>query len=316
MKEEMNVLITGATGLLGKSLIETDELSRTIIGIYFGKYQMKDAGNVKYILQDIQDKEGLGKIFRKSHADIVIHTAGIADVDFCHRHYDAAFKSNVVGTENIAELCREHGARLVYISTNAVFNGEKPPYKEDDRPDPVNEYGTLKLECERIVKSALDRYLIIRPILMYGWNDPRERSNLATFLLEKLSRAESVNMVTDIYDNPLLSYQCAESIWALAEKDKHGVYHVAGRDIVNRYDYARAIADVFGLDDTMIRPVENSFFKEIAPRPKNTSYDTSKLTRETGFDPLGIREGLSIMKRMRKGYNGRNTGNKRCGRSV
>ncbi|MBP7055801.1 MAG: SDR family oxidoreductase [Candidatus Omnitrophica bacterium] len=294
--KNMTVLITGATGLLGEALIATDAGSHTILGGYLGEYAMKNARSVRYACVDICDEHEMAKLFRGNDIDIVIHTAGVADVDLCERHYDAAYSSNVTGTKAIVELCADAGAKLVYISTNAVFDGTKAPYREDDLANPINKYGEMKIECEKMVSKHIKNFLIIRPILMYGWNNENERDNLVTSLLKKLPKQETVNMVTDIYDNPLSAHHCACVIWELLEKNKTGIYHVAGKDIVNRYEYALAIAEVFNLDRSLIKPVNSNFFPNIAPRPKNTSYDTSKLEKDIGFRPLGLREGLLLMK--------------------
>lgn len=296
----MNILITGATGLLGKSLVETKDVSDKITGIYLGKYKAKDADGATYRSLDIQDEDAVRSVIRDNDIDVVIHTAGASDVDFCQTHYESAYGSNVVGTRNIINACEEKGIKSIYISTNAVFDGRHPPYKEDDITNPINKYGELKLECEAIVTGRIKDHIIVRPILMYGWNNINERKNLVTALLEKLPKGEPVNMVTDIYDNPLSSRQCAEAVWALMRKGSRGIYHVAGRDIVNRYEYAMEIADVFGLNRGLIKGVDSGFFPNIAPRPKNTSYSTKKLEREIGFSPLGLKEGLVLMKNSRE----------------
>lgn len=303
----MNILITGATGLLGKSVLETNVFSHNIIGIYFGKYKMRNTKNVKYYCFDIRDKDTLKGIFRDNKIGAVIHTAGIADVDFCQKYYDASYRSNVMGTQNIIELCKEADSKLLYVSTNAVFDGKNAPYKEEDEPNPINNYGRIKLECEQKVRWAFSKYLIVRPILMYGWNNIHERKNLVTFLLDKLNNKETVNMVTDVYENPLFAYQCSDVIWSLINQDKHGIYHVAGKDIVNRYEYAITIADVFGLNKDLIQPVDSSLFPDIAPRPKNTSYLTEKLQKEIGFIPLGLRDGLREMQRLGEDGSKRNS---------
>lgn len=296
----MNILITGATGLLGKSLVETNVFSHNIIGIYFGRYKMRNTKNVKYYCSDIRDKDAMKGIFNENNIEVVIHTAGIADVDFCQKYYDEAYRSNVIGTQNIIELCKEMDSRLLYVSTNAVFDGKNAPYKEEDAPNPINNYGRIKLECEKKIRETFNGYLIVRPILMYGWNNLNERRNLVTFLLDKLNNKETVNMVTDVYENPLSAYQCADVIWSIIDKDKHGIYHIAGKDVVNRYEYAITIADIFGLDKDLIRPVDSSFFPDIAPRPKNTSYLTKKLEKELGYIPLTLRDGLTQMKGLKE----------------
>ncbi|MCX5677949.1 MAG: SDR family oxidoreductase [Candidatus Omnitrophica bacterium] len=303
----MNILITGATGLLGRALIDTKKPSHKVAGVYLGKYGMANGPDITYYPADVQDRGALEAVFLAKKIDAVIHTAGAADVDFCERHYDLAYRSNVLGTKNIVELCEKAKAKLVYISTNAVFDGEHAPYGENDKVNPINKYGAMKLDCEIMVKKALEDNIIVRPILMYGWNHEGERKNLVTALIDSLGSGKDVNMVVDVYDNPLCAYNCAEAIWSLLEMDKKGTYHIAGRDIVSRYDYALLIADVFGLDARLIKPVDSSFFPNIAPRPKNTSYRTEKIESEIGFVSLGLREGLLSMKAMRK---------ERCGKGA
>jgi len=192
-------------------------------------------------------------------------------------------------------LCKEHKSRLVYVSTNAVFDGTKPPYRETDPPNPINTYGRIKLECEKLVHEASDSFLIIRPILMYGWNNPKERENIVTWLLRKLQNNEEIILVDDIYDNMLYALECANFLLKLVEKSNGGVYHIGGRDILNRYQFGLKVAEVFGYDKNLIKPIKNSYFKEIAPRPKNTSYDTSKLEKELKVRLMGVQEGLSAM---------------------
>lgn len=292
----MNVLITGATGLLGRYLISGKDASDDITALYFGAYAVKDSDRVGYVQCDVQHKDSLEKIFSSNKVDVVIHAGGIANVDFCETQYEIAYLSNVVGTQNVIDLCLAHGSKMVFVSSNAVFDGNDAPYKESDAPNPVNTYGKMKLECEGRVAAAFEDHLIIRPILMYGWNGPHERKNLATSLIERLPLAQAVSMVDDVRENPLYAGAGAEVIWKLIRTRRRGVYHVGGRDTVNRYQYALEIADVFGLDKRLVRPVGSSFFPALAPRPRDTSYDTSKVARDTSIAPLGLREGLLRMK--------------------
>lgn len=291
----MNILLTGVTGLLGSYMVKVWGNSGNLYGIYKGNYSVSDSARVKYFMADVQNKTKIDDIFRNNSIDAVIHAAGEARVDFCEKNYEESRLSNIVGTRNVIELCGIYGSKLAYISTNAVFDGTRPPYKEDDIPNPVNAYGRIKLECEKLVRKSSGDFLIIRPILMYGWNRSEERSNVATWILEKLRQGEQVRLVDDIFDNPLYALQCAEIILKLIEKNKSGTYHIAGGDVVNRYQFGLILAEIFGCDKNAIRPVRNDCFKDIAPRPRDTSYDTGKIRRELGVRPLDVREGLLKM---------------------
>lgn len=293
----MNVLITGSSGLLGKALVECNGSGHNITGVYLGDYELSSSSGARHFRADVRDKVAMSALFADNDIEAAIHTAGISDVDFCENDYEEGYSSNFAGTKNIMELCLKQGARLIYVSTNAVFDGKNPPYDENSPVSPLNNYGKIKLECEKLVMAGMRDYAIVRPILMYGWNNPQERNNLVTFLLEKLKKNEPVNIVNDVYENPLYSRQCAGAIWAVIDKGAKGLYHVSGKDILSRYEYALEIAVVFGLRKELINPVDSSFFPSIAPRPRNTSFITSKAERELGFIPLRLREGLTDMKK-------------------
>jgi len=289
------ILITGGTGLLGKGMEETAPRGVRIFSVHLRDYAVSD-WRARHLVLDIRDKRAVDRLFARRRFDAVIHAAGIASVDYVEKHYAESLESNIVGTLNITSACRKNGIHLVYISTNAVFDGTKAPYLESDPLRPINKYGQIKAECERLVQETLTRFTIARPILMYGWNHVVSRPNTATWIYDKLMRGETVQIVKDVYENPLFNLQCARALWAVVRKQPSGVFHVAGKDVVNRYQFALKIAEVFGLDASLLKPVESSFFDGIAPRPKNTSFVTTRMERELGIAPLSLEEGLKAMK--------------------
>ncbi len=292
----MCTLITGITGLLGTALVEENSYRKNVKGIYIGNYNMPDDEFIDYSICDTTDMDKLLKLFKDVKIDCVIHTAGVANTDICEREPEKCFTSNVIGTKNIIELACRKKAKLIFISTNAVFDGENAPYGEEDEPNPINSYGKTKLKCELLIRKKLKNYLIIRPILLYGLNNPNERKSFFVWALEKLRNKEKINIVNDIYENPLFSNQCADIIWKLVNKDAIGTYHIAGRDILSRYEAIVKMAKVFSLDPNLTNPVSSNFFPDIAPRPKNTSYRTTKIETELDVAPYSFREGLSLFK--------------------
>ena len=297
----MRIMITGGTGLLGNALIETNgRHNHSICAVYYGDYRVADSGHARYFNTDICDENKMAGLFQRARPEVVIHTAGIANVDRCEKEYDQARRSNVYGTKIVADACRRHNSRLVFISTNAVFDGKNAPYSEGAMPAPVNIYGKLKLEAEGLVKNSGLKHLIIRPILMYGWNHANERANTVTWLVEKLKNGERVNIVNDVYENPIFNISCAEIIWSLVDSKSEGTYHVAGKDTVSRYEFAKIIADIFGLEQVLINQVSSDFFPGLAPRPHNTSYDTSKVEKAIGMKMRGLREDLAFMKNLKE----------------
>ncbi|MCX5796570.1 MAG: SDR family oxidoreductase [Elusimicrobia bacterium] len=295
MSQKKTILITGGTGLLGKGMEETMPAGWRILSLHQRAYEVKDS-HAKCLVLDIRDKRAVDRLFVKHCFDAVIHAAGIASVDYVEKHYAESLESNIVGTLNVTSACRKSGTYLAYVSTNAVFDGKNPPYKESDPVSPVNKYGLLKVECERLVRETLTDYCIVRPILMYGWNHIVSRPNTVTWIFDKLMRGEAVHIVTDVYENPLYNRQCGRALWAVINNRPGGIFHLAGKDTVSRYDFARKIAKAFSLDASLIRPVDSSFFPDIAPRPPNTAFVTQRMERELGVAPLAVDDGLRQMR--------------------
>jgi dTDP-4-dehydrorhamnose reductase len=235
-------------------------------------------------------------VFEWAKPDVVIHTAAIGSVDFAERNREQTRKVNVGGTEVVAELCQIFKSRFIYISSNAVFDGRTPFYSETAPVNPINYYGQLKVEAENVVRESNIPWTILRPILMYGWPYQGERDNPVVWWIRSLENGESIKIVDNVFNKPLPAWSCAEVVWALIQQDRTGIYHAAGRDHISLYQFALRTSEVFGLDASLIEPVPDSYFSEIAPRPQDTSFDTTKMENELGVKPVGVIEGLLRMK--------------------
>ncbi len=297
----MRVLITGATGLLGKALIETADSGSEIIGTYIGDYQMPSTENVKYYKTDMSDTDGLEKIFKSVKPDVVIHAASIGSPDFAEKHRDLTWKINVNGTSRAVSCCESIGAKFIYISSNGIYDGDHAPYGEDDHAAPVNFYGKTKLEGEKVSRQARIPVAIVRPILMYGWNHKFERSNIVTSSLQKMAKGDKIFAYDDVFSNPLFSASCADAIWKIIEKGLYEDFNISGSETDSIYGLLTKAADVFGFDRSLITPVKQGYFNELVKRPKDTSYKTGKMEKMLSVKPLGIIEGLSIMRDKRDG---------------
>ncbi len=290
-----SVLVTGGTGLLGKGFEETAPKGVAIASVHLRDYTVPSS-RARHFSLDLCDKRAVERLFSRRRFDAVIHAAGIASVDYVERHYAESLESNIVSTLNVTAACRTRGIHLVYVSTNAVFDGTQAPYREAHAVNPVNKYGRLKVECERLVQETLDSWTIVRPILMYGWNRMVTRPNPATWIHEKLLKGETVELVDDVRENPLYNLQCGRALWAALRKKPKGIIHLAGKGTVNRWQFGLKVAEVFGLDCALIRRVASSRFPSIAARPPNTSFVTTRMEKELGVRPMTIEEGLRHMK--------------------
>jgi len=290
------VLITGGTGILGKALMENCPGNVQIFVTYLRDFWGNELSCPSMKLDIVNKEDTLRAITEWARPDVVIHAAGIGNVDFTENNRSIAEGITVDGTNNVIDACRRNGIKLIYISSNAVFDGRNPPYAEDSERLPVNYYGRLKVRAEDLVLSSGLNYAIVRAILMYGWHFHQSRPNPVTNWIRLLGEGKAINVVNDRYSQPLLAEDCARVIWDIVYKERAGVYHVSGADRVSLFEFALKTAEVFGLDKKLIRPVPSSYFQEIAPRPVDTSFSTDRIKKEMGIYPVGIKKGLRRMK--------------------
>ena len=295
----MKILITGGTGLLGTALLQSGRSSNFEITATYCRSQCPVLSSITFARLDVSDSDNVMRLFDQVQPEVVIHAASIGSVDYAEQHRDETWAVNVDGTRNIAEACRRYGARLVFISSNAVFDGERPFYSEEDAVCPINYYGELKVEGERVVQTLVEDPAIVRPILMYGWPNVGQRGNMVTFWLEKFEQGELVHAVNDVWSKPLQVENCAMVCWEVILQGGKGIYHVAGADHVSLYEYAIHVANSFGADPDLVKSVSSSFFPQLVTRPIDTSFMTDKMESVLGVQPIGLIEGLNRMKAQR-----------------
>lgn len=284
----MKVLITGSHGLLGMKLEEIfKENDYNVYGIDILNQIEKN----NYFPLDITQKENIEVIFKKVTPDVVVHTAAYTNVDGCEKDKKSAFAVNVQGTRNLAGSAEEIGAKFVYVSTDYVFNGEKGRYKENDDTDPIDYYGVTKLEGEKSVEKICTNFIIARTSVIYGSN----KKNFVTWTIDMLKKEKRINIVTDQFVSPTLNIDLAEQLVALIDKDVSGVFHTAGRDRINRYDFVKVIAEVFDLDESLVNPVRMTDMNWIAKRPRDSSLDTSKISEIK--KPYKLREAVRLLQK-------------------
>jgi dTDP-4-dehydrorhamnose reductase len=244
---------------------------------------------------DVRNRGDVCDLFEATRPDLVIHCAAVGSVDYAQNDsgYQDVFEVNVTGTSHIIDACNGYKSKLIYISTNAVYGGDKPPYDETSPLEPVNSYGVIKVAAERAVMAKAKRWVIIRPFLLYGWPWPGGRTNWAVKLIEGL-RAKSYKLVHDHIWQPTYAGDVAKTIWKLSAQDNE-IYNVAAMERATLYEFGLKVCDVFGLERRLIEPVDSDYFPTIAPRPKDTTYDLAKLAA-AGIMLSDIRTGLEKMR--------------------
>jgi len=288
------LLITGANGLLGNKAAVLASRNYEVIPLYHAKPLHDNSLEV-----DIANKEQVFSIFRKLRPDTAIHAAAETNVDKCETQKEHAWNVNVEGTKNVAEACAEVSAKLIHISTDYVFDGEKGHYEEEDKPNPISYYGITKLEGENHVIQNCDNHVILRTSVIYGWHQWKQ--NFATWVIDQLRLNKEIAVVDDHYNTPTLADNLAEMTIEALRSDLHGLYHASGIEKISRYDFAIQIAKTFHLDLNLIKPIKMSQLTAwIAKRPKDSSLNTDKIQKHLKTKPLNITDGLNIMKQQEK----------------
>ena len=293
------ILVTGISGFLGRYVARSLKDHSAVLGTYHSHQTALNGCELACL--DVADAEGVRAVFRRFRPDVVVHTAALGDVDACERHPDEAHRVNVQGTESIARAAVEVGARLIYISTDQVYDGVKGHYDEVDVALPLMVYGRTKLEGEHRVATVCRDAVVLRLALMYGWGTPT-RLNFVDWLAEQLHAGQEVPLFVDQFRTPLFVAQAAEAVGRLIEAPEvRGVFNLGGGERVNRYAFGLKFCEVFDLPKHSLKPVEMPTRPQMAARPRDCSLNSTKISALLHITPLTVVEGLQVMRSQRAG---------------
>lgn len=283
----MRIFVTGGCGLLGSKLsqIALEQGHEVFSG---HNHNLPEKGTPATL--DLTVDNSIIKAVGLAQPEVIFHTAALTDVDRCETERDLACKINVRGTKLLAEAAKNAGAFLVYISTDYVFDGQKGMYREDDPANPISHYGYTKLLGEKYADC------VARTCVIYGSRPASGKVNFALWTLDRLQRGEGIRIVTDQYISPTLNTNLARMLLEAGERRLEGVYHLAGAERISRYDYACRLADVFGLDKSLISPSKMADIGWKAKRPMDSSMDVSKAARMLREKPWDIERSFEVFK--------------------
>ncbi len=282
------ILVIGASGLVGKALYNEFAKDYSVCGTYLKR---KREGLLKL---DIRNKKDVQTLFEKIKPDVVFLPAAEPHVDLCEEEKLFTCKTNVEGTRNVVEACAASKAKLVYFSSDYVFDGKSGPYRETAKPSPVSEYGRQKAECESIIKKSLKDYIIVRTALVFGY-DPNSK-NFAMQMLKLSLDKQKRKIPVDQYSNPAYVKDLARSCRALVERNKSGVYNIVGDDYVNRHEFAVMAAEIFGFDKSLVTPVKTPDLGQAAKRPLKGGLYNDKIKKGIKISFHTLREALKEIK--------------------
>ena len=288
----MKVFVTGVAGQLGHDVMN-ELASRGYEGIgtdlapeYNGVQDGSYVTTAQYVSLDITDKEAVDKTIQEIHPDVVVHCAAWTAVDAAEdEDKQAKVRAiNAGGTQNIASACKEVNAKMVYISTDYVFDGQGTEPWQPDCKDykPLNVYGQTKLEGELAVSQTLDKYFIVRIAWVFGKNG----NNFIKTMLNVGKKYDTLKVVNDQIGTPTYTYDLARLLVDMIETDKYGYYHATNEGgYISWYDFACEIFKQAGYTNTVIPVTTEEYGLSKAARPFNSTLDKSKLV-QNGFKPL------------------------------
>ncbi len=293
------LLITGISGLLGSNLAYILRDKYDITGWYnLHKVFIPDVNSFKV---DITDKQSVQKFLSGYNPDIILHCASLTDLDYCENNKKETEKVNVEGTQNISSACSNQDTKLIYISTDAVYDGKKGDYTESDSVSPCNYYGLTKYEAEGAVKAHKD-YIILRTNI-FGWNVQNKQS-LAEWILYNLQRGCSINGFTDAIFSSIYTLEFARILDKIIENNLTGTFNLASRTSLSKYEFATLIAEAFNIDKNFIKPISIDGYHFAAKRGNNLSLNTRKLERALAQDMPSIEKCIDLFfKDFRSGIN-------------
>lgn len=288
----MKVLVTGVAGQLGHDVMnelakrEFEGYGSDVSETYAGVQDGTAVCNMYYVSMDITQEAKVEEVMKSIHPDVVIHCAAWTAVDLAEEEEqrEKVYAVNVLGTRNIAKACKSIEAKMVYLSTDYVFNGQgTTPWQPDCKDyEPLNVYGKTKLQGEEAVSELLEKYFIVRIAWVFGVNG----KNFIKTMLQVGKNHDTVRVVNDQIGTPTYTYDLARLLVDMIETDKYGYYHATNEGgYISWYDFTCEIYRQAGYQTKVVPVSTKEYGLSKAARPFNSRLDKSKLV-EAGFTPL------------------------------
>ncbi len=265
----MKILVTGADGQLGYDVCHALALQKIV-------YQGVDQKDF-----DITNEKDVKAYLKTYSPDAVIHCAAYTKVDLAEQESELCWAVNAEGADNVAQACQEIGAKVVYLSTDYVFDGQGERfYGTDAHPNPINVYGKSKLAGEQAVQGRLARFFIVRTSWMYGTHG----QNFVKSILQKVDGQGKLQVVGDQFGSPTYTVDLANLLCDLVKTERYGVYHAVNEGVCSRAEFAREIIRCAG-KKAEVMEITSLEYPQLAKRPCNSRMDTGELAR-AGFNRL------------------------------
>ena len=284
----MKLLVTGASGQLGSSILRESIKTGHVVTAWSGRYDGTLFG-IPLKPVDLTKQTLVRQRFRTCKPDVVIHTAALSSIDQCYNNPERTESVNVHATQLLAELCREHSCRMIFTSTDLVFDGEKGNYNENDIPNPLSVYGKSKLHAETILLSQ-EKISVVRMSLLYGPTLIPNRGKFYDNMKNSLTNGKPIRCFADEWRTPLALTTAASGLLALTRIPHSGLIHFGGPERMSRYEMGLKLAEEMNISTEWV--VANSR-KDVTfpePRPRDISLDSSLWRELLGEDKTTFKQ--------------------------
>jgi len=284
------MLIIGASGMIGRALAKNSASKYDVIGTYHNHNYKPDYLELKHL--DLTNFAEIEACLDATHPSVVVHAAGLTDIQYCESHNQDAENVNFRGTAQLAAFCAQRAIRLVYLSTDMVFDGGKGNYTEEDNPTPINVYGKSKAQAESAVKSVNQNSVIARLNLIYGHAEALKKTFSDRILIANWAQ-KTYGVYAGQVRSPLSLEIATRVIRELADGDQTGIYNIGGGEAIDRWDFALKLVTFIKLDPVVIEKAEIPM--EMKDKyPVNTSFDISKAKKDLKTELFNTDEGLKL----------------------
>ncbi|MDZ4820240.1 MAG: NAD(P)-dependent oxidoreductase [Planctomycetota bacterium] len=295
----MKILFTGVSGLLGRYFFEMnpDPSNYKIVGTSRNEWPQNCFELLShYEAGPFEKVDRYRMLFDEFRPDVIVNAGSEGNVDAAQLNPEIAKRVNYEFPLFLVEEARRRRLKLVHFSSNAVYDGEHAPYSESSPMHPVNYYGSIKKRADEEVRNLDGDWILLRPIVAYGWNFPFGRKNPVSQFLPLMLQRKSLRLVDDQFENPIYAGDVARILWKCLADEFCGELNVGGGDGgISRFDWMKTVAEVFGCADAPLEPTSRLTFPMAAPRPRDTHYDIGKLVNFLGYVPLTVRQGAQAM---------------------
>ena len=281
----MRSLVIGASGQVGEHCLAA--LGPAGIGTY------REHARPGMIALDVRDRDAFDRLLAERRPEVVYLSACAANVDFCETNPDTTYKTNVRAVTDAVELANRHGCKLVYLSSEYLFDGTAGPYDEDAPTRPLQVYGWQKLAAEHAIAAFADDWLIVRTAVVFSWES--QGKNFLYRLRGSLLEGKEIRVPVDQISSPTYAPDLVQAMIELVDRGERGVFNVCGPRVVSRYDFALEAAEAFGLDATRIVPVTTPELDQPAKRPLRAGLTVTKVERTLGRPMRDFTAGLREM---------------------